>query len=394
MISRGPSVTHLAAFVNGNAYKPQDFGDTGIPVVRIKQLLDPSADLDLAPTPVRPVWLTDGDLVFSWSATLAVRFWNRGKALLNQHLFRVDVRPSVDRRWFAYVLEEGTKRLEPLMHGSAMTHITLDMLKSVTVALPSLETQVAMADYLDRETARIDALIAAKRRMVGLLEERAVAYIEDSALDAPWTMVPLSRAVVRIEQGWSPQCDARLPDENEWGVLKVGCVNRGEFRAHEAKALPPDLSPRTEYLVANGDLLMSRANTRDLVGSTAVVSGVRPRTLLCDKLYRIRRDERKANPRFVSLWLQTRAARGELELDATGASDSMQNIGQDTVRRVPMPLPDREQQDAFVARCDRERAQIAMVVGAIQKQVSLLFERRQALITAAVTGQLDIPEAA
>ena len=98
MISRGPSVMYLADFVNGNAYKPADFGDSGTPVVRIKQLLDETAEFDLAPVPPRPVWLEDGDLVFSWSATLAVRFWNRGKALLNQHLFRVDVHPGIDRR--------------------------------------------------------------------------------------------------------------------------------------------------------------------------------------------------------------------------------------------------------------------------------------------------------
>jgi type I restriction enzyme S subunit len=139
---------------------------------------------------------------------------------------------------------------------------------------------------------------------------------------------------------------------------------------------------------------MSRANTRDLVGSTAVVSGVRPKTLLCDKLYRILLDERKATPRFVSLWLQTRAARSHLELEATGASDSMQNIGQDTVRRVTIPLPTREQQEAFVARCDQERTQIRKLVGAIQQQIRLLQERRQALITAAVTGDLDIAERA
>jgi len=67
MISRGPSVMHLANFVNGNAYKPEDFADTGTRVVRIKQLLDESAEFDLAPVPPRPIWLTDGDLVFSWS---------------------------------------------------------------------------------------------------------------------------------------------------------------------------------------------------------------------------------------------------------------------------------------------------------------------------------------
>jgi type I restriction enzyme S subunit len=266
--------------------------------------------------------------------------------------------------------------------------------QNITVELPSPAAQLIIADYLDRETFRIDALIAAKRRMVELLEERAIAFVEDGALDAEWPSLVLRRVIRRIEQGWSPQCDARLPDANEWGVLKVGCVNRGEFRPDEVKALPTDLSPRPEYLVRDGDLLMSRANTRDLVGSTTVASNVRPRTLLCDKLYRLLLDQHKAMPRFVSLWLQTRAARDQIELDATGASDSMQNVGQDTVRRLVIPLPDLESQKAFVARCDQARTGIAKAVNTILQQTDLLQERRQTLITAAVTGQLDIPEAA
>jgi type I restriction enzyme S subunit len=254
--------------------------------------------------------------------------------------------------------------------------------------------QRAIADYLDAETARIDALIAKKQRMVELLDERAVAFIEDAALDAGWEAVALGRLVWRIEQGWSPQCEARLPDGDEWGVLKVGCVNRGEFRADEVKAVPADLAPRPEYLVRDGDLLMSRANTRDLVGSAGVVCGIRPRTLLCDKLYRIRLDNRKVNHRFVSLWLQTSAVRSQIELEATGASDSMQNVGQDTVRGLPIPLTTLEQQESFVKQCDRERARITRLVGSLQRQIVLLQEHRQALITAAVTGELDIAKVA
>jgi len=272
--------------------------------------------------------------------------------------------------------------------------ISWEDFRSIPVVMPPHSTQHAIADHLDRETARIDALIAAKRRMVDLLEECSVAFIEDAALNAGWESVALRRVIRGIEQGWSPQCEARAPDNGEWGVLKVGCVNRGEFRAEEAKALPAHLAPRTEYVVRDGDLLMSRANTRDLVGSTAVVSGVRPRSLLCDKLYRIHLDAHKATPRFVSLWLQTRAVRSQLELEATGASDSMQNIGQDTVRRVTIPLPDLQQQQAFVFLCEAKRAQNAKVVGSIQRQISLLQERRQAVITAAVTGQLDLSGAA
>ncbi|HEY8766316.1 MAG TPA: hypothetical protein VIP09_03480 [Dehalococcoidia bacterium] len=275
-----------------------------------------------------------------------------------------------------------------------MTHITRDMLKSLSIRLPPLVVQCAIADYLDRETARIGALIAAKRRMVELLHERAVAFVEGAAMQEGWQWVSLNHVIQRIEQGWSPQCDARVPDDGEWGVLKVGCVNGGFFKPSEVKALPSEISPRVEYIVNDGDLLMSRANTRELVGSAAVVEGARERTLLCDKLYRIRLDESKAQPRFVSLWLQTVAVRSQMELEATGASDSMQNIGQDTVRRIVVPLPDIRQQRTFVRRCDDDRSQNSLIIDSIQKQVSLLQEHRQALITAAVTGQVDVPEAA
>jgi type I restriction enzyme, S subunit len=301
-----------------------------------------------------------------------------------------------DLRFVRYSLDavHSTDWLEVLCNKSTFGHLTREKLSALQIPFPPPAAQHAIADYLDRETARIDDLVVAKRRMVELLEERAVTFIEDCALDAGWPQVALSRVIRRIEQGWSPQCDARLPNENEWGVLKVGCVNHGEFRSNETKALPTDLAPRAEYTVRNGDLLIARANTLDLVGSTAIVCGVRPKTLLCDKLYRLQLDERKAVPRFVSLWLQTRAARDQIELEATGASDSMQNVGQDTVRRVAIPLPDLHRQEAFVIRCEREHVHIGKIVGAIRNQIALLQERRQALITTAVTGQLDIPEAA
>ena len=78
--------------------------------------------------------------------------------------------------------------------------------------------------------------------------------------------------VSTIEQGWSPQCEnfpVEAPDE--WGVLKVGCVNGGFYRPSENKKLPLELAPMPAYALKRGDLLISRANTRELVGSAAVV---------------------------------------------------------------------------------------------------------------------------
>src|SRR5690606_17057129 len=88
----------VAEFLNGYAFKPSDFTDDGLPVVRIKQLLNPSAPVDRFDGDLGERYLLrNGDLVFSWSGTLAVRRWDRGPAWLNQHLFKVIPAPGVDK---------------------------------------------------------------------------------------------------------------------------------------------------------------------------------------------------------------------------------------------------------------------------------------------------------
>ena len=82
------SLASLGTYLNGFAFKPQHWGENGLPIVRIRELLDPTVEPDRYEGPTaEPYLIEDGDLIFSWSATLAVVFWNRGPAYLNQHLF-------------------------------------------------------------------------------------------------------------------------------------------------------------------------------------------------------------------------------------------------------------------------------------------------------------------
>lgn len=396
MISRGPSVMRLAQFVNGNPYKPEDFGDVGEPVIRIRQLLDPSADVELAPPPARPVWLADGDLVFSWSATLAVRFWYRGKALLNQHLFRVDVGRGINRRWFVYVLEEAVHRLEPLMHGSAMTHITLDMLRSVTVAVPSPETQVAMADYLDRETVLIDRLIQLKQKQAMALNERLQATRNEwvrSQYDR-WGRAPLRRSLSRVEQGWSPQCDAAEAAVDEWGVIKTSAVTSGTFQPAENKALPPDIAPDRRWMIHDGDLLMARGSgSAGSVGQVAVAETDGRRLMLCDLVYRLVLLGSNC-PQYFAAVLTAPILRGYVEGAIRSDAGQTLKLRADDVKVLPVPAaPTPEQKTAWEALA-RVCVPIQEATARLDVQVRLLQERRQAVITAAVTGELKIPEVA
>lgn len=383
MISRGPSVMHLADFVNGNAYKPSDFGETGTPVVRITQLLDESAELELAPIPARPVWLTDGDVVFSWSATLAVRIWRRGKALLNQHLFRVDVHPTINERWFAYVLEEGVRRLEPLMHGSAMTHITRDMLRSLTIAVPPAERQEAIAGYLDRELARIDALLAAKRAMLTLLRQGLRAHL-DRLIDPdhypPETRALPIRRVLRKES--RPPLELGIVTAFRDGVVVLRERRRQEGFT-ESTALSGYQGVRQRDVVFHG-----------LDGFAGAI-GVSEDAGICSPVYHVCSILPGFDAEYVALALRALALSGYLALQSGNVRERAVDFRNwDALARVPIPAPPLERQRAAAQSYLERRRWTEQLAGDIARQTALLRERRRALITAAVTGQLDVPEAA
>lgn len=140
---------NVADFYNGYPFKPFELTGQGKPVVRIRQLLDPAAELDLSdiPVPIRH-HIDDGDLIFSWSGTLASQIWKRGPALLNQHLFRVVERPGVLRGWLHLALDHAIKDLNKKTHGTTMKHLTKKVLEGHQVLVPPLPEQRQIVDII------------------------------------------------------------------------------------------------------------------------------------------------------------------------------------------------------------------------------------------------------
>ncbi len=133
------ALSDLAHFVNGFAFKPEHLGDTGLPIVKIPELRNgvtektPRNDGDLIP---KKYHLKNGDLLFSWSGTLAVNVWASGPALLNQHLFHVVPTGRVGRGFLMCVIREALVALGNQTVGATMKHIRRSALDDVLVALP------------------------------------------------------------------------------------------------------------------------------------------------------------------------------------------------------------------------------------------------------------------
>ena len=200
-----------------------------------------------------------------------------------------------------------------------------------------------------------------------------------------WEVLPIKRLLMSVEQGWSPQCENYAAEPGLWGVLKVGCVNGGRFNCDENKALPEDLEPIPELAIRRGDVLVSRANTRDLVGSVAVVERDYDNLLLCDKLYRLRAMTDRCEPSFLAHFIGGSTARSVIEAAATGASSSMLNIPQGAIVGMPMALPPMDEQRALLRFIDTETAKIDTLIFEQQRLIGLLTEKRQAVVAQAVT---------
>jgi type I restriction enzyme S subunit len=303
------------------------------------------------------------------------------------HLFR--------SHWFVGEMISRLRGIGSTDQGNVRTpRINADDLGDIPIKLPSLSEQRAIADFLDTETGRVDALISKKRRLIELadLRRRAIAAWRYDQAAHEYGLLPLRHLIHGIEQGWSPECENREADPSEWGVLKAGCVNHGVFHPEQNKALPAYTKPRLQYVIMEGDLLMCRASgSRDLIGNAAIVGKLDRRLLLCDKIYRVHVNSRFAIPEFLAATIGAPQLRELIALGISGATGLANNIPTEVVRNLPVPRLPIHEQSRLTRILEKGSRSTRRVTEAIERQIGLLQERRQALITAAVTGELEIP---
>jgi len=261
----------------------------------------------------------------------------------------------------------------------------------VAVPLPPLPVQRRIADFLDDHVSRIDAAHRGTEQQISLLRSREMGWLDHQMqmLDSEFGRMPLRRWITHIEQGWSPLCDSRPADAQEAGVLKLGAVRGGRFREHENKAMSADTAPVPQYEIRPRDLLVSRANTPELVGEAAVVpDGVRSQLYLCDLLYRVRTSIDEVE--FISAALRSRRTRGLLGVIARGTSQSMVKLRGEDIANVSIPAAPSAARRMLADEAATTMADSDAAVAAIQGMRTLLQERKRALITAAVTGEFDV----
>lgn len=208
-----------------------------------------------------------------------------------------------------------------------------------------------------------------------------------SELPEGWASCQLGDLLCHIQAGKSVKCDERPPEGNEPGLVKISAVTWGEFDEIESKTLLTAEGLDERNRIRPGDLLISRANTLELVGAPVIVQKISKNLYLSDKVLRLELPESLRE--WALICLRSESGRAQIESLATGNQLSMRNISQDALRAIEMPLPPEAEQKRIARKLDALLAQVDAIRARIDAIPVLLKRFRQAVRVVALAGELE-----
>ena len=238
---------------------------------------------------------------------------------------------------------------------TSLPSLPLSLIKAATVSLPPLEEQRRIVALLDRAASirrRADETRAKARALIPALFLKTFGNPATNPMG--WKVEKLGDLLDRIDGGWSPVCGNGVPAPDQWGVLKLSAIKSSGFAGSEAKLLPETITPRHDLEVREGDLLITRKNTIDLVGTAAVADGSSHKRMLPDTIFRLVPND---PVRFLSVYLcsliNMTSFRPIISRLASGSASSMPGISKGRLSALTIPLPPLPLQTAFAEQAQR-----------------------------------------
>jgi type I restriction enzyme S subunit len=309
-------------------------------------------------------------------------------------------------RFLFYVFDSG-EPYRGLGKMGTQLNLNTETVGLIKIALPSFQEQRGIADFLDRETAKIDELIARKERLIELLEEKRAALITHAITRGLNPDAPLRDSGIewlgQIPTHWEVYRLSRLIDpirKITYGIVQPGDRDSngrfmvrgkdysGEWAAPEEIFRVSDAieRPYARSRLKPGDLLITIVGAG--IGNTAVVPDWLDGANITQTTARVSISNKRAAPLFVRYALESKIGAGNVANSAKGAAQP--GLTLDSVARFLIPLPDAEEQRGVIEFLDSEMSKLNGVKKHIEMAIDKLREYRAALITSAVTGKIDV----
>ncbi|MFN4968631.1 MAG: restriction endonuclease subunit S [Pseudanabaena sp.] len=387
----------LAEYLNGAAFKPTDWVNEGMPIIRIQNLTDPTKPMNLT-TRIVPenLLVKDGDILVSWSATLDAFIWDRGDAWLNQHIFRVLPHEKIVEKYFLFFLLKreianliGTEHL----HGSTMKHINRGPFLSHEVALPPLNEQRRIVDKLDRigdrqrsarnELSHIPKLIARYKQAV-LAAACSGKLTEDFRLSNSLSIssISLSEVCNSISDG-----DHQAPPRSETGIpfITISAINDGSLSLNKATRFVPKSYFESLSKIRKPEIDDILFTVTGSIGIPVIVDTDEP-FVFQRHIAILKANKNIILAKYLLYALGSDQIQKQALNVATGTAQLTIPLG--GLRNFQIQLPSLEEQKEIVRRVEKMFAKIDKMEEEYQKAAKLCDRLEQATLAKAFRGEL------
>lgn len=365
----------VATYINGYAFKPDQWKESGTPIVRIQNLNNANAPYNYYDGEVPDkVKIQNGDLLISWSASLGAYIWNGGNAFLNQHIFKVAFdKTDIDKFFLKYAVTSKLAAMAEQVHGATMKHIVKKDFDNTQIPYPPKSTQLAIVSELDK----INELIRLKKEQLKDFDNLAQSLFYEMFGDP-----------VENEKGWEVKKigDLALVKTGPFGSMLhkedyicdgIPLVNPIHMKDYK---IVPDLdftiskekaSELENYLLKRNDVVFAR---RGDIGRCAIVSEAE-QGFICGTGSLFVRFSKEIESIFIMYIIRCDSFSKHLISKAKGAT--MLNINSNTIADLRIPLPPLPLQRLFAQRIEQIEREKSEVQKSIQDLETLLASRMQ-----------------
>lgn len=345
--------------LNGYAFKSDHYVDAGIRVIRIANVQKGYIE-DNAPvfypsdySGVEKYILEENDLLMSLTGNVGrVALLDKEflPAALNQRVACLRLKTDkISKGYLFHILNSDYFERQCILasNGVAQKNLSTEWLKEFEIPLYEKEKQEKITVILDKCRRIISYRSNEMTKYDELIKARFIELFGDTENNPfSWEKTKIGTVIQSCEAGWSGNGVQREKRDGEVAVLKVSAVTKGYFIPEECKVLDDQRSIKKYIFPEKGDLLFSRANTREMVGATAIVTQDYPEHILPDKLWKIRFTD-DADVYYMKYVLSSNSIRSMFSAVSTGTSGSMYNVSMEKFKSITIPLPPRKLQNQF-----------------------------------------------
>lgn len=378
----------VADYINGRAFKPSEWKENGLPIVRIQNLNDESAVYHYSDAEHEEKYLLhDGDLLFAWAASLGTYIWNGGEAWLNQHIFKVLPKQNVSKMYLYYALTSIIKELYSKSHGSGMVHVTKGKFEETEIPLPPLPTQRAIVTRIETLFAELDKAVQHLRIAQQQLKTYRQAVLNHwlNNEDGKWEMVKLGEVAEKIFDGpFGTHLKSDDYVSSGIRVVRLENIKAGYFDdSKQSYVTPEKYEIIKRHTVYPTDLIMSTFISEEVkvcqmpkhiefAVNKADCIGIRLKPL--------------ANNDFIKYYLSLRSVYHQLEIQVHGATRPRVNTTQ--IKNIEINLPPLADQHRIVNEIESRLSQATASETYIENALQQAEALRQSILKKAFSGEL------